>query len=594
MKTADQGVFPGKGGADRPSGLRKSLSGRFSGLLKLNIPVFLIFFAITASPALSATYYIDFSAGSNSNNGLSTSTPWKHSPGDPNATANAARTVLPGDVILFRGGVVYSGQINVNGGGNASSGITFLSGHLASPVWGTGRAIIDGGFSNKFGFFINGKSYVTIEGLEIRNIGAPTADAAGVMFANYSAAVEHNVVRNCVIHNINWQGTYVIGYGIEMDGGAYLLLEYNEIYNATDKLIETYGGATRGTNHSNHNTIRFNTLHNSAVHGIVLISDDDAVYGNIVYQVNDGTISNSPNPGFGLKVDQGSRNAVYNNIFYAVNAVLGVLVGDDNKFYSNTLYAIGTNGSGYHQSGDEAALVVYDDGTAPSWSAPRVMRNEFTNNVVYYMTGGSGQATPMFVYFKDDGGSGNKFLNNLFYKASGDSLSTTDRIRRRSGGSYFYSNVTDWQANFNNWEGGSNNVASGNIVSDPQFVGGLLGSVTSLPTGFSGPSPNANGLNLSPSSPAAAGGIVLGAPYDTDIRSVPRVSYSRGAYEVASQRSPLPPSNLQLGSDGQLERRRGQSSSLVSLRRVGPLSTIWCALWRSRLQMASASVGSPM
>ena len=62
--------------------------------------------------ARGATYYVDFAAGSDSANGTSSSTPWKHCKGDSNATGTAAGTTLTaGDVVNFKGGIIYTGQL---------------------------------------------------------------------------------------------------------------------------------------------------------------------------------------------------------------------------------------------------------------------------------------------------------------------------------------------------------------------------------------------------------------------------------------------------------------------------------------------------
>jgi parallel beta-helix repeat protein len=80
---------------------------------------------------------------SDSNNGTSTATPWKHCPGDVNATGTpAATTPTGGDTLLFKGGVVYRGEITCLWSGASGSHIVF-DGNIAG-TWGTGRAIIDG------------------------------------------------------------------------------------------------------------------------------------------------------------------------------------------------------------------------------------------------------------------------------------------------------------------------------------------------------------------------------------------------------------------------------------------------------------------
>lgn len=59
-----------------------------------------------------ATYYIDYVGGDDTNNGTTTGTPWQHCPGDANATDTAgAATFSAGDIIYFKKGVSYLGQI---------------------------------------------------------------------------------------------------------------------------------------------------------------------------------------------------------------------------------------------------------------------------------------------------------------------------------------------------------------------------------------------------------------------------------------------------------------------------------------------------
>lgn len=88
-----------------------------------------------------ATYYVDYVSGVDTNNGTSTSTPWKHSPGDANATNNPASTTLqPGDSVRFKGGVKYRGEITIDASGTSGSRITFDT----ATGWGTGKAIITG------------------------------------------------------------------------------------------------------------------------------------------------------------------------------------------------------------------------------------------------------------------------------------------------------------------------------------------------------------------------------------------------------------------------------------------------------------------
>ena len=89
--------------------------------------------------ARSATYYVDFDGGVDSNSGT-IGTPWKHSPFDANATGNAASTTpAAGDTIQFKAGIRYKGSLTINSSGTAGNPITYKG-----TGWGTGKAIMDG------------------------------------------------------------------------------------------------------------------------------------------------------------------------------------------------------------------------------------------------------------------------------------------------------------------------------------------------------------------------------------------------------------------------------------------------------------------
>ena len=98
-----------------------------------------------AFPSLvSATeYYIDYENGDDTNDGLTKETAWKHSPGDPNAQGNPDSVSLqPGDKVFFKGGVVYSGNIDILSEGLQGNNIIY-DGDSWPGLEGT-RAIIEG------------------------------------------------------------------------------------------------------------------------------------------------------------------------------------------------------------------------------------------------------------------------------------------------------------------------------------------------------------------------------------------------------------------------------------------------------------------
>ncbi|MEX0887406.1 MAG: carbohydrate-binding protein [Phycisphaeraceae bacterium] len=104
--------------------------------------------ALAAGPAVSvaraATYYVDYDAGDDAAAGTSLDAAFRHAPGDPRAQATAADVALaPGDTVIFKGGVVYRGSIEVHDSGRPDAPITYDGN--SDNTFGDGRAILDGG-----------------------------------------------------------------------------------------------------------------------------------------------------------------------------------------------------------------------------------------------------------------------------------------------------------------------------------------------------------------------------------------------------------------------------------------------------------------
>jgi hypothetical protein len=83
--------------------------------------------------------YIDYENGSDAQDGASKEQPWKHHPWDANATDNpAAATGV--DTYVFKGGVIYRGQLKVKDQGRPNHPIRLTR----DPTWGSGPAILAG------------------------------------------------------------------------------------------------------------------------------------------------------------------------------------------------------------------------------------------------------------------------------------------------------------------------------------------------------------------------------------------------------------------------------------------------------------------
>jgi hypothetical protein len=224
-----------------------------------------------------STYYVDYSAGSDANNGISTSTAWQHCPGDANATGNAAITLAPGSTVIFKGGITYIGQIVVGASGASGNPITY-DGNSAG-TWGTGKAILSGnGVNNGIGFSIASQNYVTIQNFEICHYGDYTAAQLATYNCTSNPLPARNgtgivlrqvgtiTIQNCYFHeNGIWQNTSpvngdndVSGTGIMAYSGSNITITGNEF----TKMSQPINLSTDGTmNTLTHVTVSNNNIH---------------------------------------------------------------------------------------------------------------------------------------------------------------------------------------------------------------------------------------------------------------------------------------------------------------------------------------------
>lgn len=87
----------------------------------------------------STVRYIDFENGSDSNDGLTTASAWKHHPWDSIAEGNA-KVFSGGCTYVFKKGVTYRGVLRSSESGTQNEPIRLT----VDPDWGTGEAVISG------------------------------------------------------------------------------------------------------------------------------------------------------------------------------------------------------------------------------------------------------------------------------------------------------------------------------------------------------------------------------------------------------------------------------------------------------------------
>ena len=182
----------------------------------------------------AVNYYVDFAGGTDSADGASPVTPWKHCPGDPNSAGRVRSVKLGGgDVVNFRGGVTYNGSVVSTWQGNSDHPLLFQS----ASGWGVGRAVLNGtfaGLTNIHGFDVRGH-HTTISGFDIQNYRGHGAVIAGV-YGNASGFV----LTNNVIHHIGTfpyhvddrnQDWLAGGQAVNVSACANLLIVSNLIYD---------------------------------------------------------------------------------------------------------------------------------------------------------------------------------------------------------------------------------------------------------------------------------------------------------------------------------------------------------------------------
>jgi len=165
-------------------------------ILIVSVLVFMI-----VSETYAAVFYADYTTGNDSNTGTQAS-PWKYMPGMSGWTGTA--TLTSGDTVVLKGGVTWKPATTM-----ADlivipvSGITIMGGQRLGTPWGTGYPVLDGTGSTttRKGIYGNGKSNVTIDGIQVYNIGNPaTGSGYGIVFLSGSS-IE---IKNC------WLETYAI------------------------------------------------------------------------------------------------------------------------------------------------------------------------------------------------------------------------------------------------------------------------------------------------------------------------------------------------------------------------------------------------
>lgn len=179
--------------------------------------------ALGAIRGVGANYYVATN-GSDANPGTTTNASWR-------TVQKAANTLTPGDTVFVRGGI-YNERVTVNVSGSAGGGrVMFQNFPGESPVLdGAGLVVpvVENGL-----FLLTDRSFVTIQGFELRNYTANSSSKvpAGIFIngASHNIAILTNHIHH--IANTNKNGAFGLAvYGTSaVQAITNLLIRGNEL-----------------------------------------------------------------------------------------------------------------------------------------------------------------------------------------------------------------------------------------------------------------------------------------------------------------------------------------------------------------------------
>ncbi len=196
-------------------------------------------FVIAVIPLSATTYYVNPLTGSDSNNGLSTSTPWR----TVSKVNNSMSGFKPGDFILFRGGSSFSdANLFITCQGTSGTPITFGS-------YGTGRPK----FNSRAILCDHGYGYITIDNFEVAN-----ANSDGIAFYKRNGWQYEIKITNCYVHGAGNCGIILLS----VDG---YLVEDCIVYGSYNGNIYAYGSNYPIKNGVIRGCVSYDTIQNDGI-----------------------------------------------------------------------------------------------------------------------------------------------------------------------------------------------------------------------------------------------------------------------------------------------------------------------------------------
>jgi hypothetical protein len=490
---------------------------------------------VSAQPKPPGSFFYVATTGNDSNPGT-VQAPWR-------TVQHAAGVASAGSTVYVRGGT-YEERVTVNVSGNATDGtITFRS-YPGETAILDGQGLVPDGRSALL--LIHNKSYVRIQGFEIRNYRTDDRRRTPMGISVIGGGAHIELLNNNVHHieqtfsGRDAPGRGANGFGIAVYGTdaqtpiSDLLIDGNEVHHLKTGSSESLVVNGNVTNFR----ITHNVVHDNNNIGIDIIGFERTAPNPAADQARDGVVSDNlvynitsrGNPAYGedqssdgIYVDGGSRLVIERNVIHHVD--FGIELASEHRgratsyvtARNNLMYACNTagvsiGGYGAERGGTDHCIVVnntfYGNDTAGTGSGEFQMQFNMTNNVFENNIVHAGSRCVMTSSKSGPTGASTPTVAmdyNIYYCASG-------------------AEASKWAWHPSNYAGFINYVhATGNDshsrFADPRFV-----------------DPRANNFHLQSASPAIDAGARAEMPAagEQDLDGAPRVKGGNidiGCYE---------------------------------------------------------------
>jgi hypothetical protein len=448
----------------------------------LNMIILVLFFA---HPVVAATtYYIDYSAADNSENGTDKATPWKVAPGMTNCdSVCGSYSHSAGDIFIFKGGETWPNTelplVIANSGseGNVDEYTTdqtwYTGGAWSQPIFDqstTQDNIIESNgqdylkindiklTGNSAAFTYNGAIYIdkNSNNIELNSLFITTYGSCGI-YVDGKANAEDGIPSNITIDSC--EITLIRHEGILLRGGIGTTMIKNSSihdgpYKGVDGIQATQKAFGDGTYYINGLTIQDNNIYNFPQKGNIIVSGDNIIIErNRIW--NDGNYSS---------VDDANNTMAWGLVMYS--GIPSVALTDTPIIIRNNLI--------YGESHFGGALRIRHDATSAQVDGVNIY-----NNTIY----GGGNAEPTSIFIDENNGTNFtnvRIKNNIIHTNSNSRQAIVFETSNVTSGAdvsnnlYYYgteSTPLDWEGdekNYADWV-----TASGDINSidnsDPSF-----------------------------------------------------------------------------------------------------------------------------